>query len=97
MNLHGGGSSGQSISFIAPGERVIGVRYRKLKFRVLKKKSVDTASLESNSNRWEMFTGGDRASEDDIIEADFEDELAEEDLECDANEDEMVILEAEDV
>ncbi|RSL57488.1 hypothetical protein CEP54_008278 [Fusarium duplospermum] len=96
MNLHGGGSSGQSISFIAPGERVIGVRYRKLKFRMLKKKSVDTASLENNSNRWEMFTGGDRASEEDIIEADFEDELEEDGLECDAD-DEMVIDEVDDV
>ena len=95
LNIHAGGSSGRTISFTAPGERVIGVRYRKLKFKVLKKKSVDTASLENNSNRWEMFTAGDRASEEDVIEADLEEELAEDDLECDVDDDDMVVLEAD--
>ncbi|KAI1192331.1 hypothetical protein F5X97DRAFT_329776 [Nemania serpens] len=95
ISLRAGGSSGRSTSFIAPGERVIGVRYRKLRFRMLKKKSIDAATLEKNSNRWEMFAAGDRAGEEDVIEAELEDELAEDDLECDADEGDMVVLETD--
>lgn len=71
------------------------MRYRKLRFEMPKKNSVDTSSLENNSNRWEMFTGGDWAREKNVMEANLEDELAG-DLECDGDKDEMVILEAED-
>ncbi|KAK0708033.1 hypothetical protein B0H67DRAFT_686198 [Lasiosphaeris hirsuta] len=94
MSVQVDGSSGRSISFTAPGERVIGVRYRKLKFEMFSKKSVDTASLKKSSI-WEMFSVGDRAGEDNIIEAGLEDHLVEENLEC-SETDSMLVLEADD-
>ncbi|KAM6540334.1 hypothetical protein FALCPG4_002052 [Fusarium falciforme] len=86
---------GQSISSTTPGDRVIGVRHRMLRFEMPKKNRIDASSLEDNSNRWEMFTGGDWAREKNVMEANLEDELGG-DLECDEDKDELAILEAED-
>jgi hypothetical protein len=87
LNAHGGRLSGESISFIVPGERVVGVQYRKVKFELLSKKNIDNATLERSPNRWKMFLGADRAGEKDIIEADLQDGLTEGDLEIDDEED----------
>ncbi|EWC48081.1 hypothetical protein DRE_02660 [Drechslerella stenobrocha 248] len=96
LKMHFDGSSGRTVSFTASGERVIGVRYRKLKFKPFKKKSIDAAWLEDHPNRWETFTGGDRAGEENVIEADLEDELEEGDLECDVDEDDdMIVFDAD--
>jgi hypothetical protein len=86
VNAHGGRLSGESISFIAPGERVVGVQYRKVKFKAFSEKSIDNATLERSPNRWKMFFGGDRAGEKDMIEADLQDDLTEGDLEIDDEE-----------
>lgn len=87
VDVHDATSSVGSSSFRAPGERVVAVQYRKVKFTLLQKRNTDNASLERNPNRWVMFLGGDRASEDDVIEADLEDEITADDLEYDIGED----------
>jgi len=79
-----------SSSFIAPGERIIGVQYRKIKFRLFSSRSVQSAFLENNPNRWKMFMGGDRASSDDSLEADLEDSMDVDDLELDQELDSIV-------
>jgi hypothetical protein len=68
-------------SFIAPGERVIGVQYRKVKFRLFSSNKVESSFLENNPNRWVVLFGGDRSGSDDIIEADLQDDLHVDDLE----------------
>ena len=93
LDAHAGRDLGERISFIVPGERVVGVQYRKLKFVLLSGKDIDKATLERKSTRWKMFLGVDRGSEDDIIEADLQDGLTEYDLEIDDEED-LVIWDA---
>lgn len=68
-------------SFIAPGERVIGVQYCKIKFRLFSSNKVDTSFLENNPNRWVMLFGGDRAGVDNILEAGLEETTDIDDLE----------------
>ena len=68
-----------SASYFVPGERVIGVNYRKLRFGLLSGKNADSAYLEQG-NRWRMFYGS-RGDDDDILEAGFEDSLNGEELE----------------
>jgi hypothetical protein len=53
-------------TFEALGQRVVAVEYQQLKFRLLKKKSVETASL--GTARWQAL-GGDRGAAGDMIEA----------------------------
>jgi len=75
VHLHAGvkTETGGSFSFSTPGERVIGVRYRKVKFRLFSSKKVDNSFLENNSNRWKTFVGTTRSSDsDDLLEADVE-------------------------
>ena len=72
-------------SFIAPGERVIGVQYRKIKFRLFSSNKVDTSFLENNPNRWVMLFGGDRAGVDNILEAELEETTDIDDLELGEN------------
>lgn len=87
-------SSNGSLRFVASGERVIGVQYRKLKFRLFQKRTLDTAFLENNPNRWELFLGTDRAGNKDVLEADLQDSLTTEELEWDADvEEELAIFE----
>jgi hypothetical protein len=75
-------------SLIAPGERVIGVQYRKVKFRMFSSHKIENSYLDSkNPNRWQMFTGGDRGESDDIIEADVDGEMELDDLELDRDAD----------
>ena len=57
------------IYFVAPGERVIGIQYRKVKFRILSSSQLDKAHLEDN--QWKLL-GTDRAGSDDVLEADPE-------------------------
>lgn len=68
-------------SFIAPGERVIGVQYRKIKFRLFSSNKAETSFLENNPHRWVMLFGGDKSGSDNILEADFEDTISVDDLE----------------
>jgi hypothetical protein len=74
-------------SFIAPGERVIGVQYRKVKFGLFSSHTVEKAFLENNSNRWQMFMGSDRSGSDDLLEADLEDSMEVDDLELEGEAD----------
>jgi hypothetical protein len=85
-----GHKDSSSSSFIAPGERVIGVQYRKIKFRLFSSRSAESAFLENNPNRWKMFMGGDRAGSDDSLEADFEESMEIDDLELDQEPDSIV-------
>jgi hypothetical protein len=73
----------QQFSFIAPGERVIGVQYRKVKFNLFSSNKVDNSFLEKNPHRWVMLLGGDRAGSNDILEADLEEDMGVDDLELD--------------
>jgi len=71
-------------SFVAPGERIIGVQYRKLTFKRFPVIDVDKTQLKKNS--WVMFLGdrshkGIDESLGDILEANLEDELTMNDLE----------------
>jgi hypothetical protein len=87
IDTSAGRETGAISSFIAPGERVIGVQYRKIKFRLFSSNKADTAFLENNPHRWVMLFGGDRAGSDDILEADLEDtiDLSELELEEDGD------------
>jgi hypothetical protein len=68
-------------SFIAPGERVIGVQYRKVKFQLFSYKA-EASFLENNPHRW-VILGRDRGGDRDILEADLEDTMTPDDLELD--------------
>jgi hypothetical protein len=71
-------------AFIAPGERIIGVQYRKVIFSLFSNVDVEKAKLDGNE--WVMFLGdrdfrdglGDTA---DVLGADLEESLILEDLE----------------
>ena len=84
-----GDKSKGSSSFIAPGERVIGVQYRKVHFHLFSKNKVEEATLKPN--QWTMFLGGDRAGSDNILEADLQDSLDREDLEVEENDVDAII------
>lgn len=72
--------TGSMTSFIAPNERVIGVRYRKLKFQLFSSEDADAPFLKANPNRWILLTG-ERDGSDDLLEADFEESIDANDLE----------------
>jgi hypothetical protein len=74
-------------SLVAPGERVIGVQYRKVKFRLFSSNKVEGAFLDNNPDRWKMFLGGDRQGSDDILGADLEDGMSEDGLELEGHRD----------
>ena len=60
-----------SLSFSVPDERVIGVRYRIVKFKRFSRK-VENAFLKKNPNQWEMFCGGTKGSGIyDVLEAEL--------------------------
>jgi hypothetical protein len=89
LNVGVGVTAGQqkaaAASFIAPGERVIGVQYRKVKFELFSSDKVGTSSLENNPNRWVMLLGGDRGGDQDILEADLEETMTPDDLELEVD------------
>jgi hypothetical protein len=73
---------GEMAGFIMPGERVIAVEYRKLKWKWFASKSLGNASLE-RGNRWKIFTeppskaipeAEDEVFED-VLEVVFEEEI----------------------
>jgi len=74
-----GDKSKTASSFIAPGERIVGVQYRKLHFHLFSKDKVKEATLKPN--QWAMFLGGDRAGNDNVLEADLQESTELEDLE----------------
>jgi hypothetical protein len=79
VSISGGTTETSATSFLAPGERVIGIQYRKLHFELFSSSKVDTASLKPN--QWVMFFGGDRSGSNDVLEADLEDSVDADELE----------------
>jgi len=72
---------GESSSFVAPGEQVIAIQYRKLKFKWFSSRTLESAYLEKG-NRWKVYLLGDKAEPgedakdvedvEDVVEAEFE-------------------------
>jgi hypothetical protein len=69
---------GESSSFVAPGEQVIAIQYRKLKFKWFSSRALEFAYLEKG-NRWKVYLLGDKAEPgedaqdvEDVVEAEFE-------------------------
>jgi hypothetical protein len=62
--------------FIAPGEQICAVQYRKLSFKWFSSRDVDRAFLE-NEHRWKMYSNirGQEVGTNDIVEVDLRDEL----------------------
>lgn len=95
-----GQGNGQELAYEAPGEQVFAVLYRKVKFKFLTRKAVDTMVLEAN-NRWESVWNwrgrndpahdGDvqvvEATLTDLDDVDIDDEDDEEDEDEDSDED----------
>ena len=89
-----GRKRGTVLTFVAPGERVVGVQYRKLKFALFSSmysdNAADTATLDKD-NKWKML-GIDRASgSEDILEADLVESITVEDLELDGETELMTV------
>jgi hypothetical protein len=91
-----GRKKGTMLTFVAPGERVVGVQYRKLKFALFSSmyseagKAVDTATLDKD-NKWKML-GIDRAAgSEDILEVDLVEGITAEDLELDGETELMTV------
>ena len=58
--------------FSIPDERVIGVRYRKVKFNLFSSKKLENGCLENNPNCWRIFSRGARGSSiDDVLEVEL--------------------------
>lgn len=57
--------------FVAPGERIVKVEYRKLRFRTFRSSDVDSAFLESRS-RWKTYAASRDAAGPDAVEVDLE-------------------------
>jgi len=78
-----GGTSG----FVAPGEQVIAIQYRKLKFKWLFSSLLESTYLEEG-NRWKVYLPGDKAEpeegtedDEDVVEVEFEEEIGAIDVE----------------
>lgn len=86
-NVAEGGAPPQtSDRFIAPGERVIGIQYRKLRFKWFASDRVQSSTLDGD--HWIMFLGGDSRmggvrgdNYDGAIGADLEETMVPDDLE----------------
>ncbi|KAJ5101294.1 hypothetical protein NUU61_003516 [Penicillium alfredii] len=67
--------------FVATGEQVVAIQYRRLRFRWYSSRNLDRAALEKNRwhTRWNMRGEQDNAV-DDVLEADLEDGPALKDL-----------------
>jgi hypothetical protein len=99
LDLKVGSKANSRYSFVAPGERIIGVQYRKLKFNRFS--SVDLSKAELKSNSWVMFLGdkthkGITATTGDILEANLDESLTVDDLELEYQESEEWNLVLED-
>lgn len=86
-------------SFVAPGERIIGVQYRKLKFKRFS--AVDLEKVVLKRNSWVMFLGdrihkGITATTGDVLEANVEESLTVDDLELEEYDLGLEDLEVED-
>jgi hypothetical protein len=89
VGLEAGGHTHAAYAFVAPGERIIGVQYRKLRFKLLSSKV--EAGTRLDAIQWEMFLGDMKhrggesrgTASGDILETDFEEELTLTDLELD--------------
>jgi hypothetical protein len=83
-------------SCFVPGERVIAIRYTKVRFSLFWSKNVDSAYMDKGS-RWEMFLWGDREGQEDSIEACLQDSTEIQDLDLDdVLEGDMTVVEDED-
>ena len=83
MEFQAGGHAQLRYSFTAPGERIIGVQYRKLKFN--RTMEIDL-KISLNGNSWFMFYGerkpkGSIVTTGDVLEVDLEESLTLNDLE----------------
>jgi hypothetical protein len=98
VELNAGSKVSCLYSFVAPGERIIGVQYRKLRFNRFSAVDVEKAELKSNS--WVMFSG-DRCHKGisagpGYVEANLEESLTVDDLELEEQEDEQLTVEEEE-
>jgi hypothetical protein len=57
--------------FVAPGERIVKVEYRKLRFRAFRSFDVDSVFLETGS-RWKTYAASRDAAGPDAVEVDLE-------------------------
>ncbi|KAL3470017.1 hypothetical protein BJX99DRAFT_240192 [Aspergillus californicus] len=87
--IHGGGLADAAVSgsrqlddslkkqYVATGEQVVAIQYRKLRFKWYSSRNIERASLDGNRwyTTWGM-RGEQDESVDDILEADLQDELA---------------------
>lgn len=66
--------------FVAVGEQVCAVQYRKVRFKWFSSRDLDKTSLEKN-NRWKVYWSvrGQEIGTNDVVEADLEEELELED------------------
>jgi hypothetical protein len=81
------GSTSKSSPFSTPGNRIIGVRYRRVRVRGFRSSTVDSAFLD-NCGRWKRYCRGDAYRgnpEIDILEASLDDTSALEDLQDEYN------------
>ena len=60
-------------SGLVVGEMVIGVQYRKLRFRIFSSRKADSAYLENKKTQWILFEGSVRGGAGDSLGVDFED------------------------
>ena len=62
--------------FVATGEQIGAVQYRKVRFRWFSSRDLDKATLDKE-NRWKIYWNvrGQETANDDILEADLQDEL----------------------
>jgi hypothetical protein len=74
-----GGELKSTSSFVAPGERVIGIQYKRVRFHRFSKVDIDEAVLKDN--QWHMFLNARNRGDDDIAEADLCDSMEVKDLE----------------
>lgn len=83
-------------SYFVPEERVIAIRYRRVRFSLFWSKKVDSAYMDKRS-RWKTLLWGDREGQEDSIEACLQDSTEIQDLDLDdVLEDDMTVVEDED-
>jgi hypothetical protein len=82
----GGGRLTQNaanIGYVAPGDRIIAVQYRKVRYEWAKRRSVETAFLQ-RGNRWIVHGPGNRSDvtgeDDDVVDVDLAETTSKEDL-----------------
>ncbi|KAB2572501.1 hypothetical protein BFW01_g8976 [Lasiodiplodia theobromae] len=73
--------SGEKVSFVAPGEQIFAIQYRKVYFNWFSRKKVENTRLKAG-NQWETYLGtrgGDKDTED-VVEAQLSEYLQEDDF-----------------